>query len=107
MLPVIRAMKLEPVVPKSIDIVKQAVLLVASAKSDFTGIKVITTLPSVINGIRKVTIAMGEIKTEVPDVIEKSKTMTVAIQGAVVASADGRDLLHVLRATSEATHRLF
>jgi hypothetical protein len=101
-------MKLEPVVPKSIDIVKQAVLLVASAKSDFTGIKVITTLPSVINGIRKVTIAMGEIKTEVPVVIEKSKTMTVAIQGAVYAStADGHDLWHVSNAMFEATHRLF
>ena len=76
-------MKLEPVVPKSIDIVKQGAVLVVSAKSDFTGIKGLMTLPSVINGIRKVTIAMGDIKTTVPVVIEKSKTMTVAIQGSV------------------------
>jgi len=75
--------KLAPVVPKSADIIKQSVVLVVSAKSDFGGLKALTTLPSVIVGIRKVTSAMGDIKTEVPAVIEKSKTMTVAIQGGV------------------------
>jgi len=100
--------KLAPVVPKSVDIVKQAVVLVASAKSDFTGIKVVTTLPSVINGIRKVTIAMGDIKTEVPVVIEKSKSMTVAIQGGVYASnAEGLDIWHFSKAMFEPAHRLF
>jgi hypothetical protein len=73
--------KLAPVVPKSVDIIKQSVVLVASAKSDFSGLKGLITLPSVIVGIQKVTVAMGDIKTEVPAVIEKSKTMTVAIQG--------------------------
>jgi hypothetical protein len=73
--------KLAPVVPKSIDIAKQGILLVVSAKSDFTGLKALTTLPSVIIGIQKATSAMGDIKTEVPAVIEKSKTVTVAIQG--------------------------
>lgn len=75
--------KLAPVVPRSVDIIKQSVTLVASAKSDFSGIKGLITLPSVIVGIRKVTSAMDDIKTEVPAVIEKSQTMTVAIQGGV------------------------
>jgi hypothetical protein len=75
--------KLAPVVPKSIDIAKQGVVLGLNAKSDFTGIKVVTTLPSVIKGIGKAKIAMDGIQTDVPVVIEKSKTMTVAIQGAV------------------------
>jgi hypothetical protein len=75
--------KLEPVVPKSIDIVKQGAVLTVSARSDFTGIKGIITLPSVIGGINKATAAMGEIKTDVPLVIEKSKTMTVALSGAI------------------------
>jgi hypothetical protein len=75
--------KLAPVVLKSIDIAKQGVVLGLNAKSDFTGIKVVTTLPSVIKGIGKAKIAMDGIQTDVPVVIEKSKTMTVAIQGAV------------------------
>jgi hypothetical protein len=37
----------------------------------------------VIAGIGKARSAMNEIQTDVPVVIEKSKTMTVAIQGAV------------------------
>ncbi len=75
--------KLEPVVPKSVDIAKQAAVLVAGAKSDFSGMQLVTTLPSVIAGMNKVTAAMNEIKTDVPVIIEKSKTMTVAIKGAV------------------------
>jgi hypothetical protein len=75
--------KLAVLVPKSIDIVRQAVVLGMSARSDFTGIKLVTTLPSVIAGIGKARSAMNEIQTDVPVVIEKSKTMTVAIQGAV------------------------
>jgi hypothetical protein len=75
--------KLAPVVLKSIDIAKQGVVLGLNAKSDFTGIKVVTTLPSVIKGIGKAKSAMDGIQTDVPIVIEKSKTMTVAIQGAV------------------------
>jgi hypothetical protein len=75
--------KLAPVVFKSIDIAKQGVVLGLNAKSDFTGIKVVTTLPSVIKGIGKAKTAMDGIQTDVPVVIEKSKTMTIAIQGAV------------------------
>jgi hypothetical protein len=75
--------KLATLVPKSVDIVRQAVVLTMSAKSDFTGIKVVTTLPSVIKGIGKAKSAMDGIQNDAPVVIEKSKTMTVAIQGAV------------------------
>jgi hypothetical protein len=76
-------MKLEPVVAKSIAIAQQALALVASAKADFTGIKGLMTLPSVVSGLQRVVSAMGSMKTDVPVMVEKSKTMTVAIQGAV------------------------
>jgi hypothetical protein len=75
--------KLAQAVPKSIDIAKQGVVLALNAKSDFTGIKLVTTLPSVIKGIGKAKSAMDGIQNDVPVVIEKSKAMTVAIQGAV------------------------
>jgi hypothetical protein len=75
--------KLAPVVPKSISIVAQGVSLAASAKSDFSGMQLFTTLPSVIVGIGKVTAAMTKIKNDVPVIIDKSQTMTVAIKGAV------------------------
>jgi hypothetical protein len=75
--------KLAPAVPKSIDIVKQGVVLAMNAKSDFTGIKLVTTLPSVIKGINKVSASMEQIKTDVPVIIDKSQTMTAAIKGAV------------------------
>jgi outer membrane protein OmpA-like peptidoglycan-associated protein len=80
--------KLAPVVPKSIDLVKQAVVLALNAKSDFTGIKVVTTLPGVIAGIEKVKVAMDQIKTDVPVIIDKGQTMTVAIRGAVAAPGE-------------------
>lgn len=76
-------MKLAPVVPKSIDITRQAVVLGASARSDFTGFRGLMMLPSVIHGLGKATSAIGGIKTDVPVIVEKSKTMMVAIKGAI------------------------
>jgi hypothetical protein len=75
--------KLEPVVAKSIDIGKQAVTLAASAKSDFTGFSGLRTLPSVIKGFGTVATAVDGIKTDVPAILDKSKTMTVAIKSAI------------------------
>jgi hypothetical protein len=57
-------------VPKSVDIVGQAVVRGASTTS-------------AIKSIGKAKSAMDGIQNDVPVVIEKSKTMTVAIQGAV------------------------
>ena len=48
-----------------------------------TGIKGLLMLPSVLNGLRKVMSAMGDIKSDVPVIVDTSKTMTVALQGAV------------------------
>jgi hypothetical protein len=73
---------LAPVVAKTVDIAKQAVVLAASAKSDFTGFSGLKTLPSVVSGISKVGTAIDGIKTDVPVITDKSKTMTVAIKGA-------------------------
>jgi hypothetical protein len=75
--------KLEPVVAKSIDIGKQAAALALSAKSDFTGMAAIKTLPSVIKGFSTVGTAVDGIKTDVPVILDKSKTMTVSLKGAV------------------------
>jgi hypothetical protein len=72
--------KLAPVVPKTIDIVAQAVTLTSSAPSDFGGFHALTTLPSVIVGIGKAKGAIDGIKADVPVIIEKSKAMTVAIK---------------------------
>jgi hypothetical protein len=70
--------KLAPVVSKAVDIATQAAALAASAKSDFTGMSAMKTLPSVIKGFGTVGTAVDGIKTDVPVIIDKSKTMTVA-----------------------------
>lgn len=75
--------KLVPVGVKTAELVAQGAMLVASARSDFTGIKVFTTLPSVVAGISKVTTALTTIKTEAPALIDRSKAMTVAIAAAM------------------------
>ncbi len=75
--------KLAPVVSKAVDIATQAAALAASAKSDFTGMSAMKTLPSVIKGFGTVGTAVDGIKTDVPVIIDKSKTMTVALKGAL------------------------
>jgi hypothetical protein len=75
-------MKLEPVVAKAIDIGKQAAVLVVSAKTDFTGMAGLRTLPSVVNGFGKVTTAVDGIKTDVPVIGDKAKTMMISAKGA-------------------------
>ena len=75
--------KLAPVVAKAIDIATQAAALAVSAKSDFTGMAAMKTLPSVIKGFGTVSTAVDGIKTDVPVILDKSKTMTVALKGAI------------------------
>ena len=75
--------KLAPVVAKAVDIATQAAGLAVSAKSDFTGMAAMKTLPSVIKGFGTVSTAVDGIKTDVPVILDKSKTMTVALKGAV------------------------
>jgi len=75
--------KLVPVAGKTAELAAQGALLATSARSDFTGLKMITTLPSVVAGISKVTTALTTIKTEAPALVDRSKVMTAAIAAAL------------------------
>ena len=71
---------LAAVVAKTADITQQAADLGASAKSDFTGISAIRTVPSVLVGLTKVVAAVKSIRADVPVIVDRSRAMTVAIK---------------------------
>jgi hypothetical protein len=77
--------ELAPVVTKVVDLIKQAVVLAANAKNDFTGLNALRTLPSVIGGIAKSKKAMEGIKNDTPVVIDKSQSYILAIKETIAA----------------------
>lgn len=73
-------MRLAPLSQKSAGVIKQAIGLASSARQDFMGVGLFTTLPSVLRGIVKVKDAMASIKQDLPVILQKTGTTYLAMK---------------------------
>jgi hypothetical protein len=72
--------RLRPVGERTAAVVKQAIGLAMSARQDFMGIGLVTTLPSVIRGIVRVKDAMASIKQDLPVILKQTGSTYMAMK---------------------------